>query len=514
MARLRLAQDREEEAAEAREQALALCAPRDVSLLLQIQIVALQADVGFSSDEDATDEERAEQEAEERDLREELRQLSQRAYAAEPNPRVGVLLLHHGGGTARERQELFKRYREESPYALAHLRALGSSPDLPRLEPHEVAAPFLPGDPSWAWARERVSSLPEAARRFGFRALTAAIDGRLPWSYVVSQLEAAKGLDAESGEATRLAAEICMRRGRVEDALGYLGTRSGRRSARLRARVALYQGHEADAQAAWREIAGDSPEGRLAQLELALAQGELTRAAATLGSLEGESADLRLARLELAIAVQAWGGRGRRRGRGQRPWDRGRRGGHHEEERKRHEAEEAAARAKHKQILADLGAAQAILGSLDVRIGVARELVESQRLMRLEMAKRWMGGKGGEPREVRPLAQVAYFSGVIDVPASLYLRAILEKLSRNPQALRWLPNMRGVLSRPIDDALGERRSSPILSTYLALLEQAPEDAKARALAASKRDPKVRLPQQLLIIVEARFAELRPYFESR
>ena len=513
LAVLRRAQDLEEEASAAEERAQALCAPRDLALLLRLRILALQADVGYEPSPDDSEAERAELEADERALRQEILELAERAYAAEPNPRSGVLLLHAGGGTDQERKALFERYADQSPEALTQLQALGSSPDLPPLKPHEVAAPFFPGDESWAWARERVSSLPDLSRRAGFRALVAAIDGRLPWSYVIAQLDAAQAQDPASGEPTRLAAEICMRRGRVDSALTYLDARSGRRTARLRARLALYRGHEADARAAWAEIAGPSPEGRLAQVEDALARGHLQGATKALSSLEEEGIDLRLARIELALSAEPWG---RGRGGGRRRWGWGGRGDHDEddEERKRHAAEEAAQEAKRKQTSADLDAAQRILGSLDLRVGIAHEVLETKHLLRREMAKRMLMGRRAPEglRQVRPVARVAYFAGGIDVPASLYLRLVFEKLTRNTRVLGFLPQLRVGLTRPIDAALGKRRPSPILSTYLALLEARAEDAQARALAAREQDPKVLLPEHLLTIVDARFRALRPHFE--
>ncbi|MBL4850552.1 MAG: serine/threonine protein kinase [Planctomycetes bacterium] len=491
----------------------ALCRGRDYGPLLRAQIEVKLEEVGddddddddysdddddddYSDDDDAKKE--PEEEPEEKRINGEILELAKRAFKAEPNAMNGVTLLSRGGGgSAQERKALFFRYRDESPRALTRLRALGHGDDLPALKADQTATPFFPGDESWFWARARVERLPRKTRRSGFQALVAAIGGDLAWSQVLAHLEAAKDQDPDSGEVALLGAEICMRRGRLPEVVHRLkGISVQRKSARLRARLALYQGREEDAIAAWNEIKGsESPEGQLAQVEVALATQQMRLAESQFRALDERKADVLLARVDWIQGTtrKRYGGRGGRRGRGR--W--GNRGEEsHEEKEQERQRKVAQARAdlevarKFAQARADLEVAQRMLGSLDMRIGIARGSLS-----------------GGWWVPLGELNRVGYFAGGIDVPASLFLRGKLQGIaSRNRGTQQSMQYWGREFVDPIIAALGGKDASPVLSIYLALYERTPELARSRAEAAYARDDKVKLPEHFLRIVESRFGD--------
>ncbi|MBL4850553.1 MAG: serine/threonine protein kinase [Planctomycetes bacterium] len=426
-----------------------------------------------------------------------LAKLIQRATACEPHPALLSASLVYGELPSEERSALFRRLRREAPTALAQVVGRLEGSGLPVLLDHQIARPFYPSDESWAWARERVERLPEASQRAGHRALVAAIGGALPWHVIQADLERAKSYDLDSGEAAILAAELCVRRGHIAEATNHLdAVREEPQTRRLRARIALYRGHEETAREIWSGIGGSSSAGRLAAVEWALARGDVQAAEGGLSMLDSESVDARLLSHEVAYAkehLETFEAQ-----KGMPDWMRIAR------------AMQKADPAKRKPILENLRLVQRRLGSLEVRLGVAHAQLELKHVLR-NMARRRLGGTPPKPRVEVPLQRAVYYASDANVPCSLYLRGALAGLQgRSQRRIRRSLDFWARLIPDLQEALDRQPPSPILATYFALFDRG---ARSQALirSARMRDPAARLPRQLLELVDAQFPARRAEF---
>lgn len=448
----------------------ALCAPRDCAAALLLKARPLMRANGTAGQG--------------------LLGLVQRCYAAEPSTMHTLLLLIYGKLPEDERQRVAARLRQQAPAQFAvYVRSQG--PESPRaLPPHQLATPFFPGDESWTWARERVAKLPERARRHGFRALTAAIGGSRDWSYVSRELNLATQAD-ETKAARELAVEICVRRGRLAEALEFAESPEAIPPL-LRARFELYRAHESSAMDAFRE-AGQP----LALAEAEIAEGRPAEAARRLDELE-PSVDVRLAQFEVAFALEQkkeaiegnsmnWAQLGARAQRG---------------------ADEVARR----PVRESLAKVQAAIGCLDLRLGVAYELYDLRN--RFSAGRRGRRGRGRwrrrrpppdpskqiGPRE--PLERTVYYSGDGDAPSVYFFRRALfyavyqSDTQRNGSKMMW-----GPLLIPRQERLLQGKPSPALNLFMATLDLG--RGQQRIATAREADSQVELPAHMAPLVKGR-----------
>jgi len=412
--------------------------------------------------------------------RTEVERLVRELYQAEPSSSNLLMLVMHGELPEPERLRLAERLRRDSPTSYGVMsRVLGEPFARPA---NELATPFFPGDESWTWARERVADIPGRARRHAFRALTAAIGGSRPWSYVSSELKLAIQAD-DSGPSRDLAAEICVRRGRTNEALEFAGGEASLRPA-LRAHLEFYRGHDAAGFQALGEL-----KGRLPLAEAALARGEPEQALEHLARLE-ETVDVRLARFDAEFALEqktdAIGNESR--------------GMQELKERSARGADETAE--GRVAMRATLARVQAQIGCLDFRLGVSYGLLELKNSLRPQGPR-----DPGHPRN--PIHRAVHYAGEASSPCTYFVRRVLYYVSHQkpPRQLVSVMYWGGKMVNLITGALSEE-PSPSLDLYLAILDLA--GGQRRVLRARQRDPKVQLAEHLLPITKVRFRDSSPF----
>ena len=400
----------------------------------------------------------------------------------EPSGDHLLLFLAYAGPPEAVRQDRSELLRRESPAQFARL--LRTQRRRTRLL-QEFAVPFYPEDESWTWARQRVSKLPARARRHGFRALTAAIGGLRSWPSIADELRLAVRAD-DSGGARDLAAEVCIRRGRLAEALEFAKSKGPNLSPRWRGLLALYRGHEVAGLRALRE-----GEDNLNLAMAALATGEPEEAGTHLGRLE-PSVDVRLARFEAAFALE-------------QKQDAIANAAFHQLEVYARAAKGAdeVARAP---IRASLARVQAQIGSLDFRLGAAYGLLELKNSFRPQ-------GPRDEGHPADPVQRAVYYAGDGNVPCAYFLRrALFYSIHQKPDRRAWTATQWGQLFLPLMESLLGAAPAPVLDIHLALLDE-PGKAIARVTRARQRDPQVQVAEHLLSIVDARFPERRSLFAS-
>jgi protein kinase-like protein len=430
----------------------ALCAPRDCPPALVVRVRTLLRN---------------------RAPRAELAGLARRIYDSEPSSLNALLLLIYGQPSEEEQSQLQDGLQRRSPVQYA-IFCRSQGPDSPFARPsNELAVPFFPGDASWFWARDRVAQLPTRARRHGFRALTAAIAGTRPWSYVAHELDLAKQAD-ETTAARDLAVEICIRRGRLAEALEHAGSEAAIPPL-LRARLEFYRGHEAAALSALREIRGP-----LARAKAAIAEGQPEEAARHLRNLD-ESVDVRLAHFAVDFALEQK--KDALEGNNLNMHQHGQR------------AQQGADEVARKPVRENLARVQAQIGCLDMRLGVAFGLLELRNRFR---------SRNLPPLDhpVDPVHRAVYYAGDGNVPCVHFVRhAVYYAIHQVPMQRRMSLMFWGRMMIPLITGSLENEPAPALNLYLAPLDMM--RGEQRVAKAREQDPLVELPEHLLPLIEGR-----------